>query len=81
MQSSKILRNKFYLTLSYRSAATNCYTPNSTSTQVKTKSNNKYLSAITDPILTKLEILTITTETSRIITKTKTTTHTYLSYW
>ena len=38
--------------------------------QNKNKSNNKYISAITAPILTRL--ITITTETSTIITKTKT---------
>ena len=39
--------------------------------QNKNNNNNKYISATTDQILTKLEIITITTES----TKTKTTTH------
>ena len=48
---------------------------NKTTTKKQQKNNNKYISDITDPILTKLEIITITTETTTIITKTKTTTH------
>ena len=43
--------------------------------QNQTNNNNKYIPAITDPISTKLEIITITIETTNITTKTKTTTH------
>ena len=43
--------------------------------QNKNNDSNKYISDITDPISTKLEIITKTTETTTMITKIKTTTH------
>ena len=43
--------------------------------QQQKNNSNKYISAITDPCWTKLEMITITTETTLITTKTKTTTH------
>ena len=41
--------------------------------QNKNSTNNKYITAITDPILTKLEIIAITREITVMTTKTKTT--------
>ena len=51
--------------------------------QLQQNKNNKYISAITDQISTKFEIITIATETTTITTKTKTKPHsttTHLSY-
>ena len=41
--------------------------------QNKNSTNNKYITAITDPILTKLEMIAITREITVMATKTETT--------
>ena len=63
MSWSNIGAFKYYINLS----------KNSNSNSRVHKNNNKYVSAITDPLLDKLEMRTTITETTTTTTKTKTT--------